>query len=187
MDIIKNEHIEKLLERFFEGETSNKEEQCLYAFFAGDDVPEHLMQYKQVFNYFDMGIKEEFSETKTEAPVRKMQRKKWILWSGVAASLLALILLNPFAKPFDPYEGSYIIRNGVRIADINIIRPELEAILQQVLQQEKEMDDLFAEMLETENLFVDAEKQIRNHYYTMLEDITDEDIRKEVKKMLDIE
>ena len=35
-------YIENLLERFFEGETSNAEEQELYAFFARPDLPEHL-------------------------------------------------------------------------------------------------------------------------------------------------
>ena len=35
-------YIENLLERFFEGETTNAEEQELYAFFARPDLPEHL-------------------------------------------------------------------------------------------------------------------------------------------------
>ena len=188
MDIDKNEHIEKLLKHFFEGATSNKDEQILYDFFAGDDVPEHLIRYKQIFAYFDIGIKEEFHVIRTKAPVRRMQSKKWLLWSGIAASLLAFIFLNPFVKkPFDPYEGSYIIRNGVRITDINIIRPELEATLQQVLQQQEEMEDMLTMLMESENRFVDPEKQIRDYYNTMLEEFTNEDIRNEIKNIFEIE
>ena len=42
-------YIENLLERFFEGETSNAEERELYAFFARPDLPEHLKSYKPLF------------------------------------------------------------------------------------------------------------------------------------------
>ena len=61
----KYEHIETLLERFFEGQTSNMEEQKLYEFFAGYDVPEHLLHYKKVFTYFDIGLNSEFCQEET--------------------------------------------------------------------------------------------------------------------------
>jgi hypothetical protein len=36
----------------------------------------------------------------------------------------------------DPFEGSYIIRNGIMITDPKIIRPELEATLRMLEEQE---------------------------------------------------
>lgn len=35
-------YIENLVERFFEGQTSNEEERVLYEFFARPDIPAHL-------------------------------------------------------------------------------------------------------------------------------------------------
>jgi len=102
----KYEYIETLLERFFEGQTSNVEEQKLYEFFAGYDVPEHLLRYKKVFAYFDIGLNSELRQEDTapedinetyykndtffaedlenelrdaEAPIRNIRYEKWIL------------------------------------------------------------------------------------------------------------
>jgi len=41
--------IEDLLDRFFEGQTSNEEERVLYEFFARPDIPAHLERYREVF------------------------------------------------------------------------------------------------------------------------------------------
>ena len=214
------ENIERLLERFFEGRTSNVEEQKLYEFFAGYDVPEHLLQYKKVFAYFDVGLNselrmdetvseeaftEDFNENdilfaedlekelcEAEAPVRKIHYLKWIIWTGVAASLLVLIMLNPFGfenKPFDPYEGSYIVRNGVRITDIETIRPELEATVRQVMQQQQEAESLSAQFTKDDDRYagVDVDKIVQQRYELILEGYENEYVRNEVKKILGTE
>ncbi|MCD8135955.1 MAG: hypothetical protein LUH01_08405 [Parabacteroides gordonii] len=67
MQTNKQKHIEDLLERFFDGQTSNAEEQELYAFFNSPGVPEALRSYQSVFAYFETGIKEEFSGQTDEA------------------------------------------------------------------------------------------------------------------------
>ena len=41
--------IEKVLERFFDGETTLREDQLLYDFFMSGDVPERLLVYKEMF------------------------------------------------------------------------------------------------------------------------------------------
>jgi hypothetical protein len=185
----KYKHIEELLERFFEGYTSNTEERQLYDFFAGRDVPKHLTRYKPLLAYFDAGMEEEFCEK--PFPVRKMRYRSRILWPSVAAAaLLALVLLNPFGygdRPFDPYEGSYIVRNGVRITNPEIIRPELEAAVQRVLQQQEESDRLVAKMLETDNRFPAMKEYIQARYDALLEHVHDEIVREEVRKMLEEE
>jgi len=206
MSTFRNEHIEELLERFFEGQTSNAEEQRLYEFFAGDDVPEHLFHYKQVFSYFDNDIEEEINEVKAdmfiilpsalrsmeeefsekEVPVRRIKKRTWIIWSGIAAAaLLTLILLNPFEKPFDPYEGSYIIRNGVRITDPETIRPELEATVRQVQKQQEEADRIFNELMEDECDFFIGEESVQFDYSFILDGFDDENIRNEIKEILE--
>jgi hypothetical protein len=183
----KYKHIEKLLEQFFEGYTSNTEEKQLYDFFAGNDVPEHLQKYKPIFACFEAGL-EEFCEKKSH--VHKMQYKQWILWPGVAAALLALVLLNPFGygnKSPEPYEGSYIVCNGVCITDIETIRPELEAIVQRVLQEQEEEERWITKMMEMDIRFPDMEKDIRAHNEAILERFPDENLREEVRKILEEE
>jgi|GEM_PF-68712 len=215
MSIDEKENIERLLERFFEGRTSNVEEQKLYEFFAGYDVPEHLLRYKKVFAYFDIGLNSELRMEETtseevfdeafdendilfaenlekelceaETPVRKIHYGNRLLWTGVAASLLILILLNPFGfgnKPFEPYEGSYIVRNGVRITDLETIRPELDATVQQVLQQQKAAELLSEQLTKEEIRYPDADKLIQERYESILEGYENESVRNEVIKIL---
>ena len=66
-----------------------------------------------------------------------------LVMSGAAALLLIFIgvVSHKIASEtdnsdFDPYEGSFIIRGGVKITDVNQIRPELEATMKQVLYKE---------------------------------------------------
>lgn len=44
-------YIEQLLERYWQCETSFKEEEILRAFFRQEDIPVHLLQYKSLFTY----------------------------------------------------------------------------------------------------------------------------------------
>ena len=130
-------YIENLLERFFEGETSNVEEQELYAFFARPDLPEHLKPYKPVFGYFETGIAREVEEENSSKQVRKVPfYKKW-LWIGtaVAASLLLFLLFNKEDRKqeddFNPYAGSYIIRNGVKTEIPENVAKDLDKMIRQ--------------------------------------------------------
>ena len=69
--------IEDLLDRFFEGQTSNEEEQVLYEFFARPDIPAHLERYREVFGYFESGIALDFSETpELRLPVKESSDKR---------------------------------------------------------------------------------------------------------------
>ncbi len=45
------QYIEQLIERYFNCQTTLQEEQILRSFFAQEDVPGHLMQYAELFQY----------------------------------------------------------------------------------------------------------------------------------------
>ena len=183
----KNEHVKVLLNRFFEGQTSNKEEQELYLFFKQDNIPEEFVRYKPVINYFECGLAEELG-----LPAQRtlsFKRNRWIVWSGIAASFLIMLfsslyfLLN--REPSDPYEGSYIIRNGVRITDINLIRPELEATIQNYFLQQQETEQFIEHLSMADNrVEIEIIQQMQAHYNRILENIQDEEIRKEVEKII---
>ncbi len=130
-------YIENLLERFFEGETTNTEEQELYAFFARPDLPEHLNDYKPVFGYFETGIAREVEKGEEAAmPVRKFPFfKRWLF-----------LFLNKGDSgkedEFNPYAGSYIIRNGVKTEIPEAVARELDEVIRQAEKKQYEKERL---------------------------------------------
>lgn len=216
--------IETLIERFFEGTTSHEEERELYDFFldAGDELPEHLQEYRGVFGWFDTGMAGEVAEKEpvyelpgveskgvegykglkdawNQADERKLgkegaerrSRKVWMRWASVAASLVLAItvysLYTMEKRRFDPLAGSYIIRNGVKITDMDEIRPELESTIQIALQQEARAQRLFDQLRDpATDEFLSAQEQMQQQYCQIISQFTDPLVREEVEKMLDI-
>jgi len=189
--------IKILLDRFFEGQTNNDEERALYDFFRRDDIPDELMQYQPVMQYFESGLADETEDagqTVELPPLPVSQslfsiRKHWITWCGVAASILLLLFTTFYLftdnDPVDPFAGSYIIRNGVRITDLDLIRPELEAAIQKGLMMDQETDRLFEQLSRfDDNQEVEIIKQMREHNNRILDNISDEDVRKEVEEII---
>ena len=186
----RNERIKDLLNRFFEGQTSDKEERELYLFFRRDNLPEEFASYRSVIKYFETGLADELDSAMPNPPSRTISSKKrWIVWSSIAASFL-LILFAPLyflniPETPDPLEGSYIIRNGMRITDLKRIRPELEATIQNAFLQQEETEQ-FIEQLSQEDNRVENEVilQVLEQYSRILENIQDDTIRNEVKIIL---
>jgi hypothetical protein len=83
--------IEKLLEKYFEGETSLSEETRLSDYFTSADVAPHLAQYRPLFGYF--------AQQREEKPTKEFtfkQKRNPVAWLSVAASLIVLIGLGWF-------------------------------------------------------------------------------------------
>ena len=75
--------IEKLLDRYFEGNTSLEEERVLKEYFSGEEVSGHLHEYKEMFNYF--------SNSSLESSERSIDLRKRTIplqWLSVAAMLV---------------------------------------------------------------------------------------------------
>jgi hypothetical protein len=132
--------IEKLLEKYFEGETSLSEEEQLRDFFASGNVPERWKDLKKYFSFFGMELSQtlndqafdekimsEIKEDK-QSPLLDL-RRPWIYWlSGVAAA--ALILIAVFVK-FDPFSK----RIGDTYDDPQVAYAEAKKILLYVSAQ----------------------------------------------------
>ncbi|WP_418696859.1 hypothetical protein [Bacteroides sp.] len=76
-----SKYIEQLLERYWQCETSLEEEARLRAFFSGNDVPQHLLRYKDLFVYQQLLQETRLSEdfdarvlAEVEVPVVKAKR-----------------------------------------------------------------------------------------------------------------
>jgi len=186
-------NIENLLERFFEGTTTNQEEKQLYDFFTKEEIPDELKKYKPVFEYFHSGI---IKETADEKKGQNIIRKKYALHykkiiyaiGGIAASILILFsvysLLNHREKSFNPYEGSYIVRNGIRITDIDAIQPELEKTYKEAVKQTEEINRTIEEIM-MYGTIDDPKQLINDQYKYILEDVADEYTRKKIEKIFE--
>ncbi|WP_299440989.1 hypothetical protein [uncultured Aquimarina sp.] len=121
-------NIEKLLEKYFEGETTLSEEKELKVYFTGESVPSHLERYKDLFQFFSNE-----SQVTAESEVQlSTNRVPWYTWIGVAASIALIVGL--FIKDVPPGadpEGVYGTYDNPEIA----------------LQKTKEALDLVARLM----------------------------------------
>lgn len=105
-------YIEQLLERYWQCETSLEEEAQLRAFFKENDVPEHLLRYKDLFVYQQLQQEEQLSEdfdarvlAEIEVPVVKVRRMTLIarfmpLFKAAAVVAVVLSLGNVMQHSF---------------------------------------------------------------------------------------
>ncbi len=109
--------VKRLLEKFFDGQTTVEEENKLAGYFADGDVPEELTVYAQFFSAKEELLKSQDSEFKEEVMayvIEKYHRKKsqprWLLRtvSAVAASvIIAFVLVNYNANNKYEWEDTY--------------------------------------------------------------------------------
>ncbi len=104
--------IEKLLERYFNGETSLEEEKILKDFFKGGNIPPHLLSLKKQFEYFADEQKNNYLDERFDHKVldqitqneksntRSIKLRRLYTYSSIAASII--IVLSIFFK-FDPF------------------------------------------------------------------------------------
>lgn len=76
-------NIEKLLEKYKQGETNLVEEQALKRYFLSNRVAPHLESYQPLFDYFEQNKKEQF---KKEFAFKA--NKTNITWLSIAASVI---------------------------------------------------------------------------------------------------
>ncbi len=134
-------NIEKLLEKYFEGETTISEEKELKVYFTRETVPTHLERYKDLFQFFS----KESTITATKDLKLKTQRKTRYAWVGVAASVVliaGMFLTNQPPKP-DKNLGTY--------EDPEIALEETKKILNMVSQYMNEGKQELVYLKEFEN------------------------------------
>ena len=83
--------IEKLLEKYFNAETTIAEEKDLKLYFSSPDVAPHLEQYKPMFGYFSKQEEQKFDKA---LPLKT--KKHYARWISVAASVVLLSGLLTF-------------------------------------------------------------------------------------------
>ena len=79
--------IEKLLERYEEGETSLAEEKLLREYFLRNEIPEHLRSYQLMFMFSN----KQANEKLPEEPEVKSTNNNWYAWTSIAAILIVAL------------------------------------------------------------------------------------------------
>jgi len=93
--------IEKILEKYWEANTSLEEEKILREYFASGNVAPHLQQYGMLFDHYKQSQSENYSKNLV---LKSKQKKKSIQWLSIAASL-ALLVGTFFGKQeYDKYQ-----------------------------------------------------------------------------------
>ncbi len=110
--------IERLLEKYFNGETSIAEERLLKKWFGNETLPSHHLPLKTQFDFFSSEadqheLKEDFDNEILNAinlveTQRSRQRKRMLVYSlgGIAASLALAVVLFMQYRPV-PIEDSF--------------------------------------------------------------------------------
>lgn len=99
--------IEKLLEKYENGETSIKDEQQLKNYFAQETVAPHLEMYKPMFAYFSVNKQEQFTKA-LPLKTKKVFTYKWIAVAAVVVLTLGYFSKKPVVTSYEEYAyGTY--------------------------------------------------------------------------------
>ncbi len=84
--------IEKLIEKYDNGETTLKEEQQLKNYFSKETVEPHLEVYKNMFQYFSISHEEQFTKEVPLTPRNTINLYKWISVAAVAVLMFGIYI-----------------------------------------------------------------------------------------------
>lgn len=167
-----NKDIRKLVDKFFEGETTLQEERRLYEYFNGSEVTGDMMTYRDMM--IDLGLL-----TSMPHPIVERHNKKRpsIMRYIAAAAALAGIIFGAkvlFDAETDRrlqelYGGSYVIVNGKRTDDLKKIRQQIEETLAWADKVNRQID--------TNDMMADTEQELLNS-------IDNPHMKNEIEKML---
>ncbi len=110
-------NIEKLLEKYENGETTLKEEQHLKNYFSQDTVDPHLEMYKPMFAYFKVNQQEQFTKDVPLIPIANRTKSifnyKWISVAAVAVLMLGFYFKSTTKDDLGTYDDPQLAYNEV--------------------------------------------------------------------------
>jgi hypothetical protein len=135
--MISNKEVKELLDRYFEGNTSCKEEQLLRRFFTSEHVPEDLSVYKPIFVCLNEDSLRATAKQKTH------QRKRFFIHlaeGAIAASILITLGIAGY-NSFTRQDTDYVIINGEKSTDIRLAKQQASKTFADVSFSEEEVAD----------------------------------------------
>lgn len=159
---------EQLVRKFFDGMTTDREEQQLYGIFKRGDLPPQLAKYRDTLTAFGL-----ISHPAATGRARTVTLRRAV--AGIAAAVLIVFGIMLYMNVREErtlaamYEGSYVIENGQRTDDLSEIKDDIQAALSDARTIERNAHE--------SSVVSDAEQDV-------LGSISDPDTRREVMEML---
>lgn len=134
-------HIEELLEKYFEGETTCEEERTLRRYFCSEQVPDHLSVYRPLFAYISQEAARH-THSHRFSPLHQLPYRRWtVIIGGMAAAVLLLAgtvrWLTDASQP-----TNYVIIDGVCYTDRQLVEAKAEEALENVSFTADEISEL---------------------------------------------
>jgi len=147
--------IRRLLDTYFEGNTSAEEEKTLRRYFAQDDLPEDLQVYASIFRFLndESDALTVLNEIQRESNV-SVRRKPFLLRklrtiAAVAAILLAtVLLLTRPDKQLSTVNGNYVWVDGKQITDPETVQKYAEISFGKIKPEEDILEEQLRFVLE---------------------------------------
>jgi hypothetical protein len=123
--------IKSLLDRYYEGESSDADEQHLHEYFTSENVSVELQPYRSIFAYLQHEKEEaKIATTSVANPFSEQLfiQPRRIKWWYVAAAVAACLLGGTFlVREFQPARenlctGTYVMVNGICYNDLALVR-----------------------------------------------------------------
>ena len=121
-------NIDKILERYFEAETTLEEEQVLREYFEQKNIHERHKIYTPMFSYF-------VEEKSALKDIKKKNRRKipHHIWSGIAASIIFLTgVWTIYSSQNKNNEKSVLYINGEKVSDKYLINEQALMSIQNI-------------------------------------------------------
>lgn len=149
-------HIEQLLDRFFDGETTLAEERELQTYFTtAPTIPDRLAPYREMFGWYASGMDEQqLPAAVIPAPVEPLasghrpRGLKWLTWWASAAAVAALVIgfgWRHHAERLESLEAmyaeSYVVRDGMVITGTAEVQAEIDAAVAEMQILEMELNE----------------------------------------------
>jgi hypothetical protein len=138
-----DKYMQELIDRYFEGLTSLKEEKKLRMYFSCADIPDELKMYSPIFRYF--------AEERQKTAKKRRHAGRTVITSAAAACVLLFFGLRYiYIDGNELPEGSAIYIDGYKYNDVELIRTVTVDVLENMSEN---CDDVYSSQIEALDLF----------------------------------
>ncbi len=95
-------NIEKLIEKYENGESTLKEEQQLKDYFSQETVEPHLEVYKSMFQYFSVTKEEQFTKDVPLIPITIGTKKTYAMYKWISVAAIAVLMFGIYFQNTRP-------------------------------------------------------------------------------------